>query len=190
MKNISPSILLNFHGKSTEDPNEFLFEFNILRLSYDYISSEQKLKLFPATLKGNALQWFMSLGGETVTTWDQMKQVFLAKYQDNCRTKDKREELFKMVRKDDESLEDFVERLLYNVQRLGHTNIGRDALKIILLRGIREHCLDMLNLLGKGDISKESFDHIVDLCRRYSKGSSRTNTRDHFVLTRAQKSDN
>ena len=48
------------------------------------------------------------LGGETITNWDRMKHVFLGKYQEYCNTKDKREELFKMVQKDDESLEDFV----------------------------------------------------------------------------------
>ena len=30
MKNISPSVSPHFHGKSTEDPDEFLFEFDIL----------------------------------------------------------------------------------------------------------------------------------------------------------------
>ena len=89
--------------------------------------------------------------------------MFLEKYQEYCRMKDKREELFNMVQKDEESLEDFVERILYNVQRAGQTTIGRDVLNIILLRGVRDVCLDMLNLLGKGDISKESFDHIVEL---------------------------
>ena len=75
---------------------------------------------------------FMSLGGRTITNWDKMKHVFLEKYQDYCNTKDKREELFKMVQKEDESLEDFVERLLYNVQTAGKTNMGLDVLKIIL----------------------------------------------------------
>ena len=56
--------------------------------------------------------------------------------------------------------------------------MGKDVLKIILLHGIREDFLDMLNLLGKGDISKESFEEIVDLCRRCSRGSSRTSNRD------------
>ena len=68
MKNISPSLLPCFHGKAIEDPNTFLFMFDILSRSYDYTSSEKKLNLFPATLKDNALQWFMILGGETVTT--------------------------------------------------------------------------------------------------------------------------
>ena len=73
MKNISSSVLPHFHGKATEDPNKFLFYFDILCCSYDYTSSEKKLKIFPATLKDNVLCWFMSLGGEIVTMWDQMK---------------------------------------------------------------------------------------------------------------------
>ena len=73
MKNISPSVLPRFHGNSIEDLDDFFFDVDILCRSYDYTSSEQKLKLFPATLKDNVLRWFMSLGGETVTMWDQMK---------------------------------------------------------------------------------------------------------------------
>jgi len=37
MKNINPSILPTFHGMSIEDPNAFLFEFDILCRSYNYI---------------------------------------------------------------------------------------------------------------------------------------------------------
>ena len=55
MKNIFPSVLPCFHGKYTEDPHEFLFEFDILCRSYEYTSSEKKLNLFPSTLKENAL---------------------------------------------------------------------------------------------------------------------------------------
>ena len=51
MKNINPSILPTFHGMSTEDPDAFLFEFDILCRNYNYIDDAQKLKLFPATLK-------------------------------------------------------------------------------------------------------------------------------------------
>ena len=38
MKNIPLSALPNFHGLSSEDPDEFLFEFDILCRSYDYIN--------------------------------------------------------------------------------------------------------------------------------------------------------
>ena len=119
MKNISPSVLPHFYGKVVEDLDEFVFEFDILCHSYDYTTNAQKLKHFLATLKDNALRWFMSLGGVTVINWDWMKHAFLENYQEYCNTKDKREELFKMVQRDDESLKYFVERILYNVQRAG-----------------------------------------------------------------------
>ena len=70
MKNISPLVLPRFHGRMAEDPDEFLFEFDILCRSYDYVTNAQKLKLFPATLKDNTLRWFMSLGGGTVVIAD------------------------------------------------------------------------------------------------------------------------
>ena len=95
--------------------------------------------------------------------------------------------MFKMFKKEDETLEDFVEKCLYNLQRSSHVDIGKDVLKIILLRGTKEDFLDILNLLGRGKISMESFDHIVDICQRYVNGSSRTSKRDQDVLTRAQK---
>jgi hypothetical protein len=51
--------------------------------------------------------------------------------------------------------------------------VSKDILKTILLKGVRDECLDMLNMLGKGDISKESYDDIINLCKRCSRGSTR-----------------
>ena len=82
---------------------------------------------------------------------------------------------------------------MYNEKRVGHTTMGLDMINIILLRGIREDCLGMLNLMGKGDISKEYFENIIDLRRRYSRGSSRTNKREKLEwdsFDRTQKSSN
>jgi hypothetical protein len=74
--------LPNFHGLSKEDPDTFLFEFNILCRSYSYVSDAQKLKLFLATLKNATLQWFMGLGKDRIYSWDQMMKKFLDKYQE------------------------------------------------------------------------------------------------------------
>jgi hypothetical protein len=67
MKNIPHSTLPNFHGLSKEDLDTFLFEFDVLCRSYDYVTDAQKLNLFPATLKSIALRWFMGLGKDTST---------------------------------------------------------------------------------------------------------------------------
>jgi hypothetical protein len=94
-----------------------------------------------------------------------------------------------MMQKEDENLEDFVERLQYNLQRSSHPDVGKDILKTILLKGVRDDSLDMLNMLGKGDISKESYDEIVNLCKRCSRGAARNRSisRD-TTFSRVQKS--
>ena len=77
MKNIPPSSLPTFYGKSNEELDTLLFEFNILCRSYNYLQDAHKLKLFPATLKYSSLRWFMGLGESTIRTWDDMKTSFL-----------------------------------------------------------------------------------------------------------------
>ena len=52
---IPPSSLPSFHGLTNEDLDTFLFEFEILCLGYDYCTNDQRLKVFPLTLKGAAL---------------------------------------------------------------------------------------------------------------------------------------
>jgi len=88
MKNIPMESLPLFYGKSSEDPNAFLFEFDILYRSYNYYDDAHKLKFFPATLKYAALRWFMSLGEHTIYSWDDMKPVFLKRYQYFCKIRD------------------------------------------------------------------------------------------------------
>jgi hypothetical protein len=55
MKSIPHSALPKFHGLSKEDLDTFLFEFDVLCRSYDYVTNDHKLKLFLATLKNTAL---------------------------------------------------------------------------------------------------------------------------------------
>ena len=82
MKNIPPSSLPTFYGKSNEDPDTFFLEFDILCRSYNYLQDAHKLKVFPTTLKDYALIWFMGLREYSIRTWEDMKIAFLQKYQE------------------------------------------------------------------------------------------------------------
>jgi hypothetical protein len=42
--------------------------------------------------------------------------------------------------------------------------VSKDILKTIFLKGFRDDCLDMLNMIEKGDIYKESYEDIVNFC--------------------------
>jgi len=54
MRNKSPSTLPHFHGLTSKDPDTFLFEFVVIYRTYNYTSNDQRLKLFPSTLKDGA----------------------------------------------------------------------------------------------------------------------------------------
>lgn len=46
-----------------------------------------------------------------------MKMIFLEKYQDYCKSLDVKEIFFKIMQKEDENMEDFVEHFQYSLQR-------------------------------------------------------------------------
>ena len=117
MKNIPPSSLPTFYGKSNEDLDTFLFEFDILCKSYNYLQDAYKLKIFPATLKYFTLRWFMGLGEFTIRTWDDMKTSILRKYHEFCKPKDSRHDIFKIQQLEDEILEDYLERFIYTLHK-------------------------------------------------------------------------
>jgi len=52
----------------------------------------------------------MGLLGDSITNWAHMKQDFNNKYRDYCRSKDTKEEIFRMTIVQDEFLEDYEER--------------------------------------------------------------------------------
>ena len=91
MKNIIPTALLHFHGLTSKDPDTFMFEFFVACRTYDCVSNEKKLKLFPSTLKDATLCWFIGMPGSSITTWAQMQQAFNNKYEDCCRSKETKE---------------------------------------------------------------------------------------------------
>jgi hypothetical protein len=184
MKAIPLQNLPTFHGLISEDPDAFLFEFDVLCRGYDYTSEPQKLKLFPSTLKGAALRWFMGLGGGTINSWDEMKQAFLTKYQDYCRTRDLKDEIFQMTAKENETLEEYVERFQYNLQRSPYGTLPGEVLKATLIKGMKDEWVETLNLMGKGDIYQETYDNIVQLCIRCSRGSTQTRSGMRTPLTR------
>jgi len=51
----------------------------------------------------------MGLSGGTITSWDDMQKTFPKMYQEYSISREMREEIFKMTKKEDENLEDYVE---------------------------------------------------------------------------------
>jgi len=64
-----------------------------------------------------------------------------------------KDEVFKMMQKEDENLQYFTERFAYNVKRAKMQNLDEETLKALLLKSIRDEWIDLLNLMGKATIS-------------------------------------
>ena len=169
MKNIPPSFLPNFHGMRLEDLETFLFKHEIIFKSYGYILNTQKLILFPETLKDRAIKWFMSLGTNSIRSWTDMKNIFLEKYED----RDLKEKIFRMNKKEDESLEDIIKIFMYNVKREKLHHLGYHTLKTLLLRTIRDDWIDILDLMSRGDVYQLSFEEVCETCKHISRGRER-----------------
>lgn len=57
---------------------------------------------------------------------------------------------------------------------------------MILLRAMRDDCINVLNLLGRGDISKESYDDIIQVYLRCSRGAMKNGARTRDISAREQ----
>ena len=151
MKAIPLQHIPTYHGLTSEDPDAFLFEFDLLCQGYDYTTDPKKLKLFPSKLKGAALRWFMGLGGGVINNWEQMKEAFLKKYQDYCRSREIKCEIFQMVARPSETLEEYVEHFQFNLQRSPYASLPlpNNVLKTTLIKGMKEQWVETLNIMGK-----------------------------------------
>ncbi|KAL2243373.1 uncharacterized protein LOC105157605 [Sesamum indicum] len=102
-----------FGGLPAENPNLHLSVFlhccEVLNLSG--VSSDAiKLKLFPFSLRDEARAWLHSLPAQSITTWEQLSEAFLANYFPPSRKAELCQQILCFVQKEDESLRDAWER--------------------------------------------------------------------------------
>ena len=79
-----------------------------------------------------------------------------------------------MTQHEEENLEDYLLRFLYNLQKSKQSSLNSDTIRIIFLKGVRDDYINVLNLMGVGDIYFLPFDQISKLCRKYSRGKEKT----------------
>ncbi|CAJ2637435.1 unnamed protein product [Trifolium pratense] len=115
---LKPSLLSavqqnQFSGNPTDDPNLHLSIF----LQYadtvkaNGVSPEAiRLRLFPFSLRDRARAWLQSLPSNSVTSWDELKKVFLARYFPPSKTAMLRAQINGFKQKDNESLFEAWER--------------------------------------------------------------------------------
>ena len=99
----------------------------------------------------------MGLGEYSIKTWEDMKTTFLEKYQDYCKPRDSRNDIFNIWQLEDDILEDYLERFIYTLHKSKYHDLREDAVHTLFLKGISEDLLESLNLMAADDISHKTF---------------------------------
>jgi hypothetical protein len=111
----------------------------------------------------------MGLGESNIRSWEDMKYIFLKKYQDCCKSKESRNDILKIQKLEDETLDDYMERFGYISQKSKYHDLPKDVVRDLFLKGISEEYLHMINLMASRDISHKPFSKICEMCKNYSR---------------------
>ena len=94
--------------------------------------------------------------------------------------------MFRINKKEDESLEDLIERFMYNVKREKLHHLRSDTLKTLLLRTIRDEWIDLLDFMSRGDVYQLSFEEICETCIHISKERARVSQSASISVSQAK----
>ena len=94
----------------------------------------------------------MRLESNNMVSWEYMKDTIVEKYRDYCKANNNRDEIFRIVQWENESLEYFEERFQLSYKWDHNCSIDDKSLKHVLLWGVRYEHIDRPNILVNEDI--------------------------------------
>ncbi|XP_073130778.1 uncharacterized protein [Henckelia pumila] len=110
---LKPSIIqmiqmqVRFGGTPSEDPNAHLEQFLSICDTFKFngvTSDVVRLRLFPFSLQGEAIEWLRDLPEGSITTWNGLVEVFMHKYFPPTKVTQLRNAIMSFRQKDGESL--------------------------------------------------------------------------------------
>ncbi|CAA7047547.1 unnamed protein product [Microthlaspi erraticum] len=165
-----------FHGLPSEDPIDHLDEFDRLcdLTKINGVSEDAiKLRLFPMSLADKAHQWEKSLPHGTITTWDECKKAFLAKFFSTSRTAKLRSEISSFIQRNNETFGEAWERLKGYMSQWPHHGFSHESLLSILYRGCLKRQREMLDTTSNGNFLNQDVEDGWELVENIALSTER-----------------
>ncbi|KAG7556950.1 Retrotransposon gag domain [Arabidopsis suecica] len=143
-----------FHGLPMEDALDHLDEFERLcgLTKINGVSEDGfKLRLFPFSLGDKAHLWEKTLPQGSITTWDDCKKAFLAKFFSNSRTARLRNEISGFTQKNAETFCEAWERFKGYQTKCPHHGFAKASLLSTLYRGVLPKIRMLLDTASNGN---------------------------------------
>ena len=177
-------LLPTFHGLAGEDPNKHLKEFHVVcsTMKPAGVSEEQvKLMAFPFSLADSAKEWLYYLPSGTVTTWNEMRQLFLEKYFPASKAGSIRKEICGIRQYNGEPLYDYWERFKKLCASCPHHQISDQLLIQYFYEGLLPMDRSMIDAASGGALVDKTPEAARNLIANMAANSQQFNTRNDLL---------
>jgi hypothetical protein len=116
-----------------------------------------------------------------------MKKTFNEKYIYYCRSREIRDEIFRMTQGPNESLEYFEEIFQLRYKIAHNCTLDEDSLELVLLKGVREDLMETLNLLSNGNIYQMYYGDIKQTFKNHSRSSRKKGRNSREMVPESSK---
>ena len=167
------SMLPIFHGKPFEDPYIHVDELSQvceINQIYNMSVDVMKMKLFHATLRDRAKDWFLKLGKE-LTTWTEMEEEFLRKYYSVGKTKSVRKAIHEFTQGLSETFHETWERLRDLTSGCPHCGVSNHELTKIFYDGLGPQDRYLLDVASGGTFMSKFEDDAMELIETVAENS-------------------
>ncbi|XP_074375294.1 uncharacterized protein LOC141717076 [Apium graveolens] len=127
----NPDLL--FNGEA--DPAEYLIQFNTEMEVYQ-VPKMTRCRLFAASLRGSAQQWFSKLGPASIRTWRQLEDLFVRQFQSTLHYSPPVATLANIKQREGEPLAEYFRRFNAEVPKV--RGASEETIKNFLIAGLKE----------------------------------------------------
>ena len=175
-----------FHGKPSEDPYRHVDELSqVCEINHlqNIPADTMKMKLFPATLRDRAKDWFLKLGKE-FTSWTEMEEDFLRKYYSVGKTTSIRKAIREFTQGSSETFHEAWERLRDLTRESPHHGVSNHELTQIFYDGLGPQDRYLLDAASGGTFISKYEDDAMDLIEMVAENSHHNAAKPFGRVTR------